>query len=105
MRQYKQTPERKKWYKEYYKRPGVKERIDANKKRYRTEPKFKHIQEHEKQYHKEYLQRPEAKEKNYQYEQTPERKQYHKEHGKQYRQTPKGKKANAKPQRLHQPHL
>jgi len=91
--QYEQTPERKQYYKNYYKRPGVKERIRANQKRYRTNPEYKHIQEHEKQQHKEYLQRLEVKEKTYQREHTPERRKKNKEKSKRYRKTPKGKKA------------
>lgn len=91
-RQYQQTPKRKQYQKEYYKRLGVKERIDTNKKRYRTDPKFKHIQEHEKQYHREYLQRPEIKEHIYQLEQTPEKKKRRNESAKRYRKTDKGKK-------------
>ena len=79
---------KKQWSKEYMKQPEIKKRNAANMRRYRTDPKFKAHQKRER----EYNQRPEVKEINYQYEQTPERKQYHKEHGKQYRQTPKGKK-------------
>lgn len=100
-REYEQQPEVKEkikeYYKEYYKRLGVKERIDANKKRYRTDPKFKHQQEHEKRYRKEYHQRPEVKETSYQFEQTSERKAYHKQHAQKYRQRDHVKKQ----QRIH----
>ena len=88
--------QRKKYFKKYYQRSGVKERLNANKKRYRTNPKFKHQQEHEKQHHKEYMQRPEIKERIYQQNQIPEKKKRNREKQKKFRKTPKGKKAMQK---------
>lgn len=66
--------------KKYNQRPEVKERANANMRRYRTDPKFKAYQERQRQYAKEYRQRPEVKERDREYNQTPRRKKYWKEY-------------------------
>jgi len=75
---------KKQWSKEYMQRPEIKEKANANMRRYRTDPKYKKYQERQKKYR----QRPEVKQRQKGYEQKPEVKEKKKLYAKKYYQRP-----------------